>query len=299
MRILRQGVIMLQNFTNDEIEDLIHTGYLYHEDDRQIDTEAQENRSGRVVGTLYEFRDAPFGAGTRYYQSPSDLLLCEYLSFDDLRSAWKYHGVLLGNLQFCQKLVHDKPCACGICTGQIETKKSNRSSHIEGGTTLTNNQPTYVNHLTKDQVQQLHESLRGHHLEAILTLALVTGLRRDELLSLKWQDVDLDTSTMRVLNSKTKSDVRTVPIPADVALLLEEHRANQMETQGQVGLTWANLDLVFPDGHGEPLDPHLFLKEFHAVLEQAGLPDIHFHDLRSSLGQALYRQYKAEQQESE
>ncbi len=43
------------------------------------------------------------------------------------------------------------------------------------------------NHLTDEQADQLLEALRGHDLEAIITLALVTGMRRDELLKLQWQ----------------------------------------------------------------------------------------------------------------
>ena len=47
-------------------------------------------------------------------------------------------------------------------------------------------------HLTEEQARKLREALRGHPLEAIITLALVTGMRRDELLRLKWQDLDLE-----------------------------------------------------------------------------------------------------------
>lgn len=151
--------------------------------------------------------------------------------------------------------------------------------------------------LTEEQVQKLRDHLKGHYLEAILTLALVTGLRRDELLSLKWQEVDLESHALQVQNSKTKSSTRIIPISEDIALLLKEHRLYQMEVQGKAGLTWANLDLVFPDNHGEPLDPHQLVKGFDAILEQAALPSIGFHDLRSAVGQTLYNTLKQKERE--
>ena len=48
------------------------------------------------------------------------------------------------------------------------------------------------NHLTQEHARMLLEAVRGDRLGAIITLALMTGLRRDELLGLKWQAVDLE-----------------------------------------------------------------------------------------------------------
>jgi integrase len=143
-------------------------------------------------------------------------------------------------------------------------------------------------HLTEEQVEPLREAFRGHPLEPIITLALVTGLRRDELLSLKWQDVDLEKGELRVQHSKTESSTRMIPITLDVARLFTEHRSAQMKAQA--GLTWVNLDLVFPDSAGERLCTHQLMQEFHEVLEQAGLPRISFHDLREACGQTLHKQ---------
>src|SRR6266567_4413184 len=78
------------------------------------------------------------------------------------------------------------------------------------------------NHLTEEQADQLREALRGHQLEAIITLALVTGLRRDELLGLQWQDLDLERRELRVLNSKTKSSHRIIHLPQEFYSILEQ-----------------------------------------------------------------------------
>ena len=135
---------------------------------------------------------------------------------------------------------------------------------------------------TEEQAKKLRDHLKGHHLEAIITLALVTGTRRDELLALKWPDVDLEKRNLSVQNTKTK-DRNAIQIPEDIAEMLRQHSLHQKDAQFSAGLTWADLDLVFTDERGKPLEPHQFLKEFCEILEQAELPRISFHDLRAAV----------------
>ena len=153
------------------------------------------------------------------------------------------------------------------------------------------------NSLDIEQTQKLRDAFRGHELEALITLALVTGLRHDELLSLKWQDVDLEKGELTVRNAKTTNSNRAISLPEAVALLLKEHQMHQTEAQEKAGPTWANLDLVFPDSEGSPLDPHQLVKGFNAILKQAELPRISFHDLRRAVGQNLYNTLKQKERE--
>src|SRR5436305_8536746 len=142
-------------------------------------------------------------------------------------------------------------------------------------------QNTITPHLTEEQVKKLRDRLKGHHLEAIITLDLVTGMRRDELLSLRWQDVNLEKGDLRIQNTKAKKSDRVIHIPEDVTEMLKQHHLHQMETQGKAGLAWANLDLVFPDQTGEPLRHHQLVNASYEAFEQAGLPRLGFHDLRA------------------
>ena len=66
------------------------------------------------------------------------------------------------------------------------------------------------NHLTQEQARMLLEAIRGDRLEAIITLALSTGLRRDELLGLQWQAVDLEQRELLILNTKMQSGSRKI-----------------------------------------------------------------------------------------
>jgi len=142
-------------------------------------------------------------------------------------------------------------------------------------------------HLTEEQARKLLEALPGHHLEAIIMLALVTGLRRDELLRLTWQDLDLEKREMRVRNTKTKSSDRTIHLPKMVTEVLEQHRIRQMKARLEAGAARPHLDLVFPDRAGEVMGPDQLVKGFYEILQQAELPPLRFHELREARWQAL------------
>jgi integrase len=143
------------------------------------------------------------------------------------------------------------------------------------------------NHLTEEQARKLLEALPGHPLEAIIMLALVTGLRRDELLRLKWQDVDLEKREVRVRNTKTKSSDRMIHLPEGVTEVLKQHRIRQMEARLEAGTARPHFDLVFPDRVGRVLGPVQLVKGFYEILEQAELPPLRFHELREAHWRAL------------
>ena len=114
-------------------------------------------------------------------------------------------------------------------------------------------------------------------------IELATGLRRGELLGLKWDDIDMTNGTIRVQRQvaridgeiieaplKTKNSYRTVSIGDDAIEVLKEQRK-------KVG---REIEYVFPSPNGGPISPDSVLNMLHRVLERAGLPKIRFHDLR-------------------
>lgn len=112
---------MLENFTDEEIaEELLATGELFPSDpanDKRIERNARFVNgfvSGHVVTYIYE-RASSCDRRRQDYRSLKELLLCECMTFDDLRKDWRYHGVLLDSPQFCERLVHDKQCWCRKC----------------------------------------------------------------------------------------------------------------------------------------------------------------------------------------
>ena len=117
---------------------------------------------------------------------------------------------------------------------------------------------------------------------ALYYIDLTTGLRRGELLGLKWSDVDLEKGDLRVQRQigridgkiiemplKTKNAYRTLPLSADAIDVLMQQRRKM-----------GNSEWVFPSPTGGPMSPDSVLHMLQRVLKRAGLPKVRFHDLR-------------------
>lgn len=155
--------------------------------------------------------------------------------------------------------------------------------------------------LTAPQVSQLLAAAAGDRLEALYTLAVTTGMRQGELLALRWRDVDLDRGAVHVRRSvqwpkggyvftapKTKKSQRQVTIGKTSVAALRRHRTRQLEERLGAAGVWEDLDLVFANGLGRPIEPqNLVQRAFYPLLERAGLPRIRFHDLRHTAATLL------------
>jgi integrase len=163
-----------------------------------------------------------------------------------------------------------------------------------------------VHPLTLDQVHKLLTVVEGHEMEALFKLALATGLRRGELMGLKWHDTNLDTGTLQVCRilsrvpskmpgkgyveaePKTQKSRRSVVIAPFALEALKHHRERQLEAKIKAGSLWQDHDYVFCTSIGTHLNPTRdMLDQLKALLKKAGLPDIRFHDLRHSAATLL------------
>ncbi len=163
--------------------------------------------------------------------------------------------------------------------------------------------------LTPDQARKLLEAAKGHPQEALFVLALATGMRRGELLGLKWQDIDFAQGVLhvrRVLSrtptkmgretgdryveaeTKTERSRRSIVVASFALEALKQHRVRQQEARRLAGDAWQDHDYVFCTPLGTHLNPgHSVLVQLKILLEKAGLPDIRFHDLRHSAATLL------------
>lgn len=136
--------------------------------------------------------------------------------------------------------------------------------------------------LTTVQLASFFREARESGVFELYYLELATGLRRGELLGLKWEDIDLERGDLRVRRQvsringevveaplKTKNAYRTLPLAEDTVSVLKEQRK-------KVG----NCPWVFPSPNGGPISPDSVLHMLHRVLKRAGLPKVRFHDLR-------------------
>ena len=149
--------------------------------------------------------------------------------------------------------------------------------------------------LTLDEARKLTAHLSGgDSYEIAICMALSTGLRRGELVGLKWGDINfahkylsLQRSVVRVPGEgfvvsepKSHASRRPVELGEPDLKVLSGHRARQAEARLKVGLTWGNEDWVFTRQFGEHLNPDVLSDRFPRILENLGLPRVRFHDLR-------------------
>lgn len=138
-----------------------------------------------------------------------------------------------------------------------------------------------VEPLTPEQAQRLLDTIKGHRLEFFYHLALGLGLRRGELLRLRWQDVDFERKKLIVYQSKTHAGERTLPLTQTMADALKAHQQKQAEEK-QDADDWQEHELVFCTSRGTPYLPCNIDRHFKSALQQAGLPAKRLHDMRHS-----------------
>ena len=147
--------------------------------------------------------------------------------------------------------------------------------------------------LTMDEARALLVSIRGDRLEALWVCALSLGLRRGELLGLRWVDIDQTAQTVsvrqallrvdgRLVLAKLKTDrsARTIPAPAVVLEHLREHRTRQLAERLRAGQRWRDSGLVFTSTIGTPLEPRNVDRAWHEARVRVDLGWVRLHDLR-------------------
>jgi integrase len=149
-------------------------------------------------------------------------------------------------------------------------------------------------------VNRVLDAAEGTRLYVPLVLAATTGMRRGEVLALRWESVDLDAGLARVVTSlqlvqgdlrfldpKTDRARRTVALPAMTVDVLRRHRKDQAERRLLVGEAWQDNDLVIDDGDGRPLSPDALSRAFYRLVRSLGLPGLRLHDLRHAYATTL------------
>jgi len=155
--------------------------------------------------------------------------------------------------------------------------------------------------MSADDARRALEAACGTRLEALVAVALFTGLRQGEVLGLRWGDVDLEARALRVglalqrlpgttgqpgrlalVEPKTSRSHRSVSFPAVLAEILRHHRARQVEDRLRAGQLWNERipGLVFTSVTGGPLGGPDVTRGFQRLLAGADLPRWRYHDLR-------------------
>lgn len=142
---------------------------------------------------------------------------------------------------------------------------------------------------TEDLTKFLEAAKESPQYTAFL-LEFYTGLRRGELLGLRWKDIDFKKGTLtvrqqlvkgkKIKDTKTSKSKRTITLYKDALEALKTHKKKQNEIKLMLGPNYQDNDLVFCTQEGKPLDPDNFTKQFQRLLKKAGIPKTRFHDTR-------------------
>ena len=155
--------------------------------------------------------------------------------------------------------------------------------------------------LTGPEVHRMLEACEDTAWHSIFHTLTWTGLRRSELLGLRWKDVDLILASLRVVQSvqrlntgefivqepKTASGRRTIALSPASCLVLREHREKQEADATLLGRQLAEDDLVFSHPDGSPRDPSTLTLAFRRLTRRVGLDGVRLHDLRHTMA-SLY-----------
>ena len=163
--------------------------------------------------------------------------------------------------------------------------------------------PKEMHPLSAEEASMLLEATQGDRLKALYVLAVTTGMRRGELLGLKWSDIDLEYGRLSIrraltrtgnggrsalAETKTRGSRRTVNLTQRAVGALRSHLERQLAEIEAAGDLYGDEGLVFTTEAGTPINPsNLRQRSFAPLLKRAGLPHIRFHDLRHTCATLL------------
>ena len=147
--------------------------------------------------------------------------------------------------------------------------------------------------LTPDEIRTFLKANRDDRLHALFMTIALLGLRRSEVLGLRWGDVDLVEGTLRVqrglhridgrlqeMPTKTQRSQRTIPLPKPLLEDLERHLGEQELERIRLAERWPSSEYVFTTPIGTPIDPDNCSKLVRAAQVRAGVRAVRMHDFR-------------------
>lgn len=176
--------------------------------------------------------------------------------------------------------------------------------NIAGRATLPKIQKKEVNYFQPEQVTAIREALETEPIKwkTLVHLLLITGVRRGELLGLKWDKVDMEGNRLHICNNvlyapdrgiyedtpKTSTSDRFITVPPETVALLRQYRAWQNEERLHLGSYYQYQGFVFSQDNGNPMHPDSVTDWLKKFSKRHGLPHINPHAFRHTMASMLY-----------
>lgn len=154
--------------------------------------------------------------------------------------------------------------------------------------------------LTADEANEMLKCFDGHPLQPLVYVTIYYGLRRSEVLGLKWSAIDFERNTLTINHTvvqgvdliekdttKTEGSRHTYDLIDDVKEVLIKYKAMQQQVREEYGIKTTS-DYVFTWADGSLFKPEYVTRGFQRVLAAHNLPKMRFHDLRHSTASILY-----------
>lgn len=156
----------------------------------------------------------------------------------------------------------------------------------------------------ENEVNQFLEGTNDSPYYSLFYTALFTGMRRSELLALRWQDIDFIYSQIYVNRSlhqlkdgsfiftqpKSAKSSRTIALTPSTMLMLKEYQEKQKLERAMSGNPLTDTDLVFSNLEGEPLRPNTITRAWTTLTANCGLKRIRLHDARHTHASLMLKQ---------
>lgn len=164
--------------------------------------------------------------------------------------------------------------------------------------------------LSSEEVKKILDTAKADELYPIIIFTIYTGLRKGEVMALKWKNIDFEKREVtiegslcrvpgerdahgtrhyayEIMEPKTQKSKRTIPLLdiAVEALLLQKERQEQIKERNKV--LYVDEDFVFARYDGRYLNQRAFMDDYHAFLKRYKVSDVRFHDLRHTFASLL------------
>lgn len=155
--------------------------------------------------------------------------------------------------------------------------------------------------LESEEVSKLLTLVKKTSIEIPVTLCAIYGLRRSEVLGLRWTNIDFNKGYIHISETlqqntggnyvdktKTESSNRTLPLTDSVRTLLTNHKSMQEKTALAMGDFYTNSDYVCTFVDGNIISPNYLSKKFNQLISKSSVAKIRLHDLRHSVASNLF-----------